>query len=177
MNFVQQMGQTTTKRFTLKDPDTVSADDGSTGTWTMIYDEAFEVAVNDMVYLAFSKFEFVNGPDGKTNVSHCDQTEVGWYHNAARDQWGCYVGRKLGVDSDAARDMDMANMNADLNRASSGPSDVDTSAAQMKDQMNADMQRVSEDNKPDVSEPVPEKPKKRHELGMVEFHNLDPVNG
>lgn len=85
----------TVKKISLKDPNTASSDDGSTGTWTMIYDEGFEVAVGDHVYFAFSKFEMVNSDHGRTNVSHCDQTEVGWYHNKARDQWGCYVGRKV----------------------------------------------------------------------------------
>jgi len=97
-SFVQNMNPNDpliVKKVSLKNPNTASSDDGSTGTWTMIYDEGFEVAVGDHVYFAFSKFEMVNGAHGMTNISHCDQTEVGWYHNKARDQWGCYVGRKV----------------------------------------------------------------------------------
>lgn len=98
INFVQNMHPhepAIVKKISLKNPNTASTDDGSTGTWTMIYDEGFEVQVGDHTYFAFSKFEMVNSPHGRTNVSHCDQTEVGWYHNKARDQWGCYVGRKI----------------------------------------------------------------------------------
>merc|ERR1719498_748921 len=71
----------------------------------MIYDEGFEVAVDGQTFFAFSKFEFINDPvKGHTNISHCDQTEVGWYHNEDRSQWGCYVARKAsaGWDSGAA---------------------------------------------------------------------------
>jgi cathepsin C len=59
----------------------------------MIYDEGFEVAVGDLNYFAFSKFSFE--PGTSLNISHCGETEVGWYHNTARDQWGCYFGRKV----------------------------------------------------------------------------------
>jgi len=97
VDIIKQYGKTSTKRFTLQDPDTVSGADGETGTWTMIYDEGFEVAAGDLTYFAFSKFSFVPGNDGQpTNVSHCDETQVGWYHNKARDNWGCYVGRMVG---------------------------------------------------------------------------------
>lgn len=97
LDTIKQFGQTSTKRFTLQDPDTVSGANGETGTWTMIYDEGFEVATGDLTFFAFSKFSFVPGKDGQqTNVSHCDETQVGWYHNKARDNWGCYVGKMVG---------------------------------------------------------------------------------
>lgn len=94
-------GGGSTKRVTLSDPNTASSD-GDTGTWTMIYDEGFEVALSDQVFFAFSKFDFVQDPTkGKTNISHCDATEVGWYHDKSRTQWGCYVGKKVGGGSDS----------------------------------------------------------------------------
>jgi len=100
MNFVASMGPTSTRRFTLQNPDTVTSEHDGPGTWTMIYDEGFEVAVGDLVYFAFSKFELIPDQDGKKrNVSHCDQTEVGWYHDTARSRWGCYSGRKVDADS------------------------------------------------------------------------------
>jgi len=94
-------GSTSTRKFTLEDPNVVKSADGA-GTWTMIYDEGFEVAVGDLNYFAFSKFVWVQDPsqeNGKTNISHCDETQIGWYHNAARTQWGCYFGRKVGARS------------------------------------------------------------------------------
>jgi cathepsin C len=89
-------GHKNTFRLSLRDPDVASTADGLTGMWTMIYDEGFEVAIGDQVFFAFSKFNFVNHGKKRTNVSHCDATEVGWYHNKERTAWGCYFGRKVG---------------------------------------------------------------------------------
>eukprot|EP00929_Paragymnodinium_shiwhaense_P094544 TRINITY_DN5514_c0_g1_i1.p1 TRINITY_DN5514_c0_g1~~TRINITY_DN5514_c0_g1_i1.p1 ORF type:complete len:602 (+),score=161.76 TRINITY_DN5514_c0_g1_i1:117-1808(+) len=96
-------GQPSTERFTLSDPDVATAQDGSEGTWTMIYDEGFEVSVGDRVFFAFSKFDLVpDGKGGKTNTSHCDATQVGWYRNRERTSWGCYVARKVTAQDAAA---------------------------------------------------------------------------
>jgi len=96
LNFLESQGHTNTFRVSLRDPDVASTADGLTGMWTMIYDEGFEVAIGDQVFFAFSKFNFVNHGKKRTNVSHCDATEVGWYHNKERTAWGCYFGRKVG---------------------------------------------------------------------------------
>jgi len=93
MKFLEQMGSLTKTKMTLHDPNTVSAEDSSTGTWTMIYDEAFEVATGGFVYTAFSKFEFTDA-GMQHNVSKCDETQIGWYHDVARSRWGCYIGKK-----------------------------------------------------------------------------------
>jgi cathepsin C len=93
---IVSLGETKTKRFKLQDPDTTIDADGETGTWTMIYDEGFEVASGDFVYFAFSKFDFVADDKGnQNNVSHCDATQVGWYRNKARTKWGCYVAAQI----------------------------------------------------------------------------------
>merc|ERR1719171_3463567 len=61
----------------------------------MIYDEGWEVAVGGKVFFAFSKFEMVpDGHGGQTNVSHCDETLIGWYRDSTRTRWGCYHGKK-----------------------------------------------------------------------------------
>jgi cathepsin C len=90
-----------TKQVTLSDPN-IANGDGITGTWTMIYDEGFEVVLGDQVFFAFSKFDWIQGDSGKTNISHCDATEVGWYHDKARTQFGCYVAKKVGSSGSAA---------------------------------------------------------------------------
>jgi cathepsin C len=82
----------------LKSPNLVSSG-AKKGTWTMIYDEGFEVKVDDgMTYFAFSNFTYekdAKKPLAKPhNVSHCDQTMVGWYQNADRTKFGCYYGHK-----------------------------------------------------------------------------------
>jgi cathepsin C len=89
--------QTTKRMFQLQDPD-VAKDGDKVGTWTMVYDEGFEVAVDNFTFFAFSRFELVpdeSAPDGHRNISHCGETQVGWYHDKARQQWGCYVGKKV----------------------------------------------------------------------------------
>lgn len=98
VDFIKTL-QTTTRKFVLQDPDVVK-DGEKVGTWTMVYDEGFEVAVDGWTYFAFSRFELI--PDnyaenGHRNISHCDQTEVGWYHDANRSQWGCYIGKRVGA--------------------------------------------------------------------------------
>ena len=41
MKFLENTGPLTKRKMTLSDPSTVTAEDGSVGTWTMIYDEGF----------------------------------------------------------------------------------------------------------------------------------------
>jgi len=64
------------------------------GSWTMIYDEAFEVNVDSLSFLAFSRFDLVHNGTVTTNVSQCGETQLGWYRNVDRDQWGCFYARK-----------------------------------------------------------------------------------
>jgi len=109
MSFLEQQGSTSTVKVTLKEPATAVAEDGTTGMWTMIYDEGFEVAVGDQTFFAFSNFEFVQDPKlGRTNVSHCGQTQIGWYHNTDRSGWGCYVGKMVDQAADASEDAALA---------------------------------------------------------------------
>lgn len=114
MNFLQGRGAVTKRKITLSDPNIASSEDGRTGTWTMIYDEGFEVDIGDLSFFAFSKFDFVQGDDGqRANVSHCDQTQIGWYHDTTRSRWGCYFGKKVGTEDVSGFDTqaDMASTN------------------------------------------------------------------
>eukprot|EP00392_Amoebophrya_sp_AT5.2_P000883 g885.t1 len=67
------------------------------GTFTMIYDEGFEVAVDGKVFFAFSKFDL----DGAgQNTTHCGETLTGWFHDKdIPGNYGCYYG----VKKDAAQ--------------------------------------------------------------------------
>jgi len=65
------------------------------GTWTMIYDEGFEVNVNNHKYFAFSYFKKGSTEHHKKSV--CHKTFPGWYHNAKNPDsmsWGCYHASK-----------------------------------------------------------------------------------
>jgi cathepsin C len=99
MKFLEKMGPLSKHRMTLQDPNIVVSEDGSSGTWTMIYDEGFEVAMGNTVFFAFSKFSFTDA-DRQHNISHCDQTQIGWYHDTLRSRWGCYVGKKVTANAD-----------------------------------------------------------------------------
>lgn len=130
MSFLEHQGPLKKQKLSLQDPNTASSEDGGRGTWTMIYDEGFEVAMQEYVYFAFSKFSFTDGPEGQNNISHCGETQVGWYHNAARNRWGCYIGKKVNpaagdtvmpgtappkkalVETDADSDDDMDSLDA-----------------------------------------------------------------
>jgi len=89
---------TTVKRVEFSSPNVAKTKGDARGTWTMIYDEGFEVNVGGQNFMAFSNFTFET--DAKThkkhqNVSHCGDTMVGWYHNVERTQFGCYYGVKV----------------------------------------------------------------------------------
>jgi hypothetical protein len=97
-------GPTTKQRISLSDPDTATKEDGSSGTFTMIYDEGFEVALPDTTFFAFSMFRWVGDGSNRKNVSKCSETQVGWYHDPSRSQWGCYFGKKVGARDSADQD-------------------------------------------------------------------------
>jgi len=83
---------------TLRDPNVALTARDSRGSWTMVYDEGFEVNVAGMNFFAFSNFTFESNathPTVKHNRSHCGDTMVGWYQNADRTLFGCYYGSKV----------------------------------------------------------------------------------
>eukprot|EP00747_Dinoflagellata_sp_TGD_P162112 gnl/TRDRNA2_/TRDRNA2_179347_c0_seq1.p1 gnl/TRDRNA2_/TRDRNA2_179347_c0~~gnl/TRDRNA2_/TRDRNA2_179347_c0_seq1.p1 ORF type:complete len:561 (+),score=143.85 gnl/TRDRNA2_/TRDRNA2_179347_c0_seq1:179-1861(+) len=77
----------------LKNPNIAMTARDSKGLWTMVYDEGFEVKVNDLEFFAFSNFTF-DGPN-RHNTSHCGETMVGWYESKEHNRFGCYYGTKL----------------------------------------------------------------------------------
>jgi len=94
------------KRLVVRDGDRTS---GDIGRWTMVYDEGFEVRLdNGRVLFAFSHYAPTSeancppphngqGEDnhGRTQcyVSHCHRTQIGWHSDAS--EYGCFVGSKL----------------------------------------------------------------------------------
>ena len=87
-------------KVTLANPDIATDEKGNKGTWTMIYDEGFEVKINGRKFFAFFVYEpRVDNPSPDSNAdffSICDETFSGWYHNDDEKDWGCYVGKRLG---------------------------------------------------------------------------------
>lgn len=53
----------------------------------MVYDEGFEIRLDNFKYFAFSKY----GPKKNGGWdSFCDETLIGWYHNTETEERGCY---------------------------------------------------------------------------------------
>jgi len=82
------------KQVSLRDPSTATTDSDAHGHWTMIYDEAFEVRVDGLALLAFSRYDLSYKGGVKTNTSRCGETQLGWYHDIERTRFGCFYARK-----------------------------------------------------------------------------------
>lgn len=122
-----------TKKITLKQPNQATTDQDQSGRWTMIYDEAFEVDVEGWTFLAFSKFDMWYENGQVKNTSHCGETQLGWYHNDARTQFGCYYGKKLSSPATSFLSMDGA-----LPPVADKSQDYDTPMTQQDHQDNVD---------------------------------------
>ncbi|CAD8136865.1 unnamed protein product [Paramecium octaurelia] len=69
----------------------------TSGQWTMVYDEGFEVEHNGVKYFAFSKY----APNGSDYKSYCGETLIGWYNNLKTGEKGCYRAKKTDGDNEA----------------------------------------------------------------------------
>jgi len=84
---------------TLTQPNIAITDTGAVGTWTMVYDEGFEVSVDNYVFFAFSKYKprehtDLSSMEVRDYISICHETMVGWYHSKDAQRWGCFQGKK-----------------------------------------------------------------------------------
>jgi hypothetical protein len=63
----------------------------------MIYNEGFDIIVNNRSYFAFSKYSKNDRKNKKIKtkwVSQCYSTLVGWYH-IGKEKWGCFYAKKM----------------------------------------------------------------------------------
>jgi len=67
---------------------------GNFGTWTMIYNQGFEVTINGRSFFGFSDYEVLPNKGGV--VSHCDRTKAGegWSHDVTVRNWACFTAKK-----------------------------------------------------------------------------------
>jgi len=103
--------QTQSLQFELATPNIVKDSNGATvGTWTMIYDEGFEVRANNQVFFAFNNYKPKGGVSTSSDevrdyISNCHETMIGWYHGwqgDTADQWGCWQGKKSQDENEEA---------------------------------------------------------------------------
>lgn len=71
-------------------PNVAEDEYGNRGTWTMIYNQGFEVKVSGRSFFAFSYYE----QTGDDVVSMCDRTFTGWSRDITVRNWACYRAQK-----------------------------------------------------------------------------------
>jgi len=96
-------------KITLSHPNIAQDGDGNKGTWTLIYNQGFEVIINGREFFAFSEYEEIKRkvPCLKEDPTECreqeiirvksicDKTKIGWSHTDKTEEWACYRGEKV----------------------------------------------------------------------------------
>jgi cathepsin C len=84
-----------TMKLTLQNPNVVVDAAGQKGTFTLIYDEGFEIRMHGRKYFAYFKHTVDKKVHGLfRHRSYCHRTQTGSFHDNARSNWGCMKAHK-----------------------------------------------------------------------------------